>query len=50
MSVPIEFFSYDEMREHIINGGLPPSVVEKEKKEEKILSKRSETEGEKQTE
>ena len=23
MSVPIEFFHYEEMREHILNGGLP---------------------------
>jgi len=36
MSVPIEFFSYDEMREHILNGGLPPALLEKKKGEDSI--------------
>jgi len=45
MSVPIEFFSYEEMREHIFNGGLPPSLVEKkDDAEHKTLSKRDELE------
>ena len=33
MSVPIEFFNYEEMREHIIHGGLPPALANKSDKQ-----------------